>query len=334
MKIAVRMPNWLGDAVLALPALHSLRQAFPDADIQAVTRGWGADLFSDHPSVDGVVPLPEARDLKALRTAGSGLKKLDIDLGILLTNSFSSAFLFYVAGIPARWGYARDGRGLLLTRAVPYKTPDTVLHQSDYYLHLLKALDIEPSGFGPGLVTTEEDWAWAAAALENGGHASGVPLVVFSPGAAYGPAKKWPAERFAALARKLRDEAGASVAVVGDAGDTETASLILEALGGCGLDLTGRTTLRRLIAVIRRARVFVTNDSGPMHIADALGVPIVALFGPTNPTATGPRRGPSVILKKEVPCWPCLYRSCPYDHRCMTRIAVEDAFEACRRLLS
>lgn len=334
MKIAVRMPNWLGDAVLALPALHSLRQAFPEADIQAVTRGWGPDLLTGHPSLNGVIPLPEARDLKALRTSGANLKKRGFDRGILLTNSFSSAFLFYLAGIPERWGYARDGRGILLTRAVPFNSRDGILHQADFYLHLLRSLGIEPADFGPGLVSNEEDSAWAGAVLENWGAASGSPLVILSPGAAYGPAKQWPPDRFAGLARKLREEAGAAVAVVGEAGDNAAAALILEALDGHGLDLTGQTTLGRLIAMIRRARLVVTNDSGPLHLADAVGVPIVALFGPTNPAATGPRRGPSAILKEEVPCWPCLYRSCPYDHRCMTRIEVEDACKACLRLLS
>ena len=334
MKIALRMPNWLGDAVLALPALHSLRQAFPEAEIHAVTRGWGPDLLEGHPSLNGIIPLPEDRDLKALRTSGTGLKKLGFDRGILLTNSFSSAFLFFLAGIPERWGYARDGRGILLTRAVPFKGRDGNLHQTDFYLHLLRSLGIEPAGFGPGLVSSKEDAAWADTALENWGAASGRPLVILSPGAAYGPAKRWPADRFAGLARKLRDEAGAAVAVIGESGDAAAAALILEALDGRGLDLTGQTTLSRLIAVVRHARLVVTNDSGPLHIADAVGVPIVALFGPTNPAATGPRRGPAAVLKKEVPCWPCLYRACPYDHRCMTRIEVEDAFEACRQLIA
>ncbi|MDW7760843.1 MAG: lipopolysaccharide heptosyltransferase II [Acidobacteriota bacterium] len=334
MKIALRMPNWLGDAVLALPALHSLRRAFPEAEIHAVTRSWGPDLLEGHPSLNGVIPLPEARDLKALRTSGTALKTFGFDRGILLTNSFSSAFVFYLAGIPERWGYARDGRGILLTRAVPFKNRDGVRHQADFYLHLIQALGIEPAGLGPGLISNENDTAWADEVLEKWGDAVDRPLVVLCPGAAYGPAKRWPADRFAALARRLREEAGAAVAVVGESGDAAAAALILEALDGHGLDLTGQTTLSRLIAVLRRARLVVTNDSGPLHIADAVGVPLVALFGPTNPAATGPRRGPAAVLKKEVPCWPCLYRSCPYDHRCMTRIEVEEAFEACRQLIA
>jgi heptosyltransferase-2 len=159
------------------------------------------------------------------------------------------------------------------------------------------------------------------------------PLVVLNPGAAYGPAKRWPAERFAALAHLFQARKNAEILLVGAAGETDIAASIASGLERKPLDFTGKTSLRQLMGLISLGRVFVTNDTGPMHIAGALGVPVVAIFGPTDPKATGPSRKPSVVLKKDAPCWPCTYRFCPYDHRCMTGIGPEEVFSAAEGFL-
>jgi heptosyltransferase-2 len=333
VKIIVRMPNWIGDAVLALPALATLRAAYPEAEIWIAAREWVKDLIGPRPSVQGIVALPEVRNLKSLRKAARLVKAGGFDIGLLLTNSFASALVFSLAGVRERWGYARDGRRLLLTRAVRVRETWAPLSQRDYYLALLAGLGLAPLSGEIDLHVSAAEGKAADALLDTAGRDRSRPLVILNPGAAYGPAKRWPAERFAALAGLLRSRAGAEIALVGAPGDTSIADAIASAWDGKLLDFTGRTSLRELAGLITRARVFITNDTGPMHMANALKVPVVAIFGPTDPLRTGPFQPPSAVLKKDVPCWPCLYRACPYDHRCMTRIDPEEVFAACREFL-
>jgi heptosyltransferase-2 len=333
MKIVVRMPNWIGDAVMALPVLDALRSNFPQAELWVAAREWVGDLFSPEHGIKGLVPLPQIRDLKSLRQASSRLRKHGFDIGLLLTNSFSSALVFRLAGIPKRWGYARDGRGFLLSRSVPLKNGDPTRHQTDTYKDLLAGLGIEVSSCTVDLHLTEEEKTAAGKAMTEAGRDPARPLVVLNPGAAYGPAKRWPAERFADLARLFQARKNAEILLVGAAGETDIAASIASGLERKPLDFTGKTSLRQLMGLISLGRVFVTNDTGPMHIADALGVPVVAIFGPTDPKASGPSRRSSVVLKTAVPCWPCTYRSCPYDHRCMNGIGPEEVFEAGRGFL-
>ena len=333
MKIVVRMPNWIGDAVMALPVLEALQANFPRAELSAATREWVGGLFSPGHGIKGLVPLPEVRDLKSLCEASSRLRQHGFDAGLLLTNSFSSALVFRLAGIPERWGYARDGRGLLLSRGVPLKNGGASRHQMDYYRDLLAGLGIEASSWAVHLHLSEEEKTAAGKAMSEAGRNSARPLVVLNPGAAYGPAKRWPAERFADLARLFQARKNADILLVGAAGEADIAASIASGLERKPLDFTGKTSLRQLMGLISLGRVFVTNDTGPMHIASALDVPVVAIFGPTDPEATGPSRRPSVVLKKDAPCWPCTYRSCPYDHRCMTGIGPEEVFSAAEGFL-
>jgi heptosyltransferase II len=334
VKIVIGMPNWVGDAVLALPTLGTLRAAYPEAEIWVAARDWVKELFAPGHSVRGVVPLPRVRDLKSLRDAVRRIRVHKFDIAILLTNSFSSALVFRLAGVKERWGYAWDGRGFLLTRGIPVKDGWAPLNQRDYYLALLAGLGLEPVSKEIDLYVSAEEKEAADSALAAAGRDPARPLVILNPGAAYGPAKRWPARQFATLARILRSRANAEIVLVGSQGDREAAAEIASAYGGTLIDFTGRTSLRELAGIISRARAFVTNDTGPMHMANALRVPVIALFGPTDPGRTGPFQPPSSVLKKDVPCWPCLYRACPYDHRCMTGIDPEDVFAACREYLS
>lgn len=332
-KIVVRMPNWIGDAVLAGPSLRALRLRHPEAEIRAAGRPWLSDLFSGTGLVHGAVPLADGGGYRASRADGAALRAGGFDAGLLLTNSFGTALAFFLAEIPERWGYAREGRGFLLTRRV--KVPaDPRLHQRDYYLNLLAGLGQASGPAAPvELTVTPEERASARRALEAAGRRAGRPLVAFGVGAAYGPAKRWPAGRFAELAVRFAGDPGADVLLLGSPGESGIAEEVAAHAGRPLLDFAGRTTLREMMALLSLAGLFVTNDSGPMHIAGALGVPVTAIFGPTDPAATGPVAAPAAVVRREAPCWPCLYRTCPYDHRCMTRIEADDVFAAARPLL-
>lgn len=325
------MPNWVGDAVMALPALGALAAPGTGLEVWAAGEPWVGDLLSPGLGVKGALTVRRPRGLKAFRAEAAALRDQEFDAGLLLTNSFGTALMFRMARIPERWGYARDGRGFLLTRRVPVKR--TPVHQRDYYLELLPALGL-PSRFdGPALSVGAEDRAAAERALDAAGRDPSRPLVIINPGAAYGPAKRWPADRFAALARLFQERAGADILVVGSAGERDIAAAVAAGCARPAMNLTGTTTLRQLVALIGLGRLFVTNDTGPMHIADALGTAILAIFGPTDPAATGPGHARSAVLKADVPCGPCLHRECPTDHSCMTAISADEAFESGRRLL-
>ena len=333
MKLVVRMPNWIGDAVMALPVLGSLAASGPDIEVWAAGEPWVADLLSPELGVRGVLTLPRTRGFREFKAAAAALKAHRFDAVLLLTNSFGSALPFRLAGIPGRWGYSRDARGPLLTRRVRVKETIEPRHQRDYYLDLLAGLGFAAAFSGSGLKVTPEERAAAERMLDDAGRDRSRPLVILNPGAAYGPAKRWPADRFAALGRLFQSRANAEVLIVGSSGDRAIADAVAAGLERPALNFAGRTSLRELAALISLGRLFVTNDTGPMHIADALATPILAVFGPTDHVATGPGRARSAIMKKDVPCGPCLYRKCPYDHRCMTGIGPEEAFEAGRRLL-
>jgi lipopolysaccharide heptosyltransferase II len=332
MRILIRVPNWIGDSVLAQPAIETIAANFPDAELWLSAAAWVKDIFSADSGIAGIVPLAPGNGLRSLRAAARNLKARNFDIGILLTNSFGSALLFSLARIPERWGYARDGRELLLTRAVRNANPDTPRHQVRYYLDLVSGLGLKTVTPKLRLRVPEEKRDEARKLLENLGFDERQPLLVLSPGAAYGPAKRWPASRFSELASLFQKRKGAAVLVIGSAAESDLAAAISSTLTPRPIDLTGKTNLAQLVGLISRAHLFVSNDSGPMHLANAIGVPVVGIFGPTDPAVTGPFEPPAAVVKKEVPCWPCYYRKCPYDHRCMIRIDAEDAYKAAEAL--
>ncbi len=318
---------------MALPVLGSLAASGPDIEVWAAGEPWVGDLLPPGLGVRGALTIGRPKGLKGFRKEAAALKERRFDAGLLLTNSFGTALLLRLAGIPERWGYSRDGRGPLLTRRVRVKETLETRHQRDYYLDLLAPLGFSLSDNGSGLTVTPEESAAAERMLDESGRVRSRPLVILNPGAAYGPAKRWPADRFAALGRLFQSRAGADILIIGSAGERDLADAVAAGLERPALDLVGRTSLRQLVALIGLGRLLVTNDTGPMHVADALGTPILAVFGPTDPAATGPGRARAAVMKVDAPCWPCLYRKCPYDHRCMTGIGPEEAFEAGRRLL-
>ncbi len=333
MKIIVRLPNWIGDTVLALPALRSLRAAYPEAEIWLAAHPWIKELFDSFSLIQGCFPIPDKSNLRKLKETSALIKQQCFDLGLLFTNSFSSAFLFYLARIPERWGYVRDGREILLTKTVRPQRKEPPLHQVDYYLSLLSQLGIstqaESLSLDNGWVQKKE----VASLLAKHRISSKKPLIILHPGAAYGPAKRWPAAHYSRLADLLQERLDAQVAITGSNNDFLLAEEIQRPLKKKPVSFCGKTSLPLLASLIREASLFITNDTGPMHIANALKIPVVALFGPTDPRVTGPYQPPAAVLKKEVACWPCHYRQCPFDHRCLVSISPEEVLNACRQFI-
>ena len=338
-RVVVRAPNWLGDIVMAMPAIAAVRAAHPTAHLAVASPAAFADLCAAIPGVDGVVPLPGS-GIRAIGAHVEALKAGAFDLAILLTNSFATALAASRAGIAERWGYRRDLRGRLLTRAVPPRpgrkgsaaTPAGP-HHSAYYLRLVTSLGMPPvEATGPGVAVRAPAPAVerAATLLAESGVGAATRLVGFAPGAAYGSAKRWPPERVAAAIAGVTGR-GARAVLVGAASDREIARAIQSALDPAArvavVDLVGRTDLATLMAVLARCATVVANDSGAMHVASAVGRPVVAIFGPTDERATAPM-GPHTLVRHDVWCRPCLLRACPIDHRCLRRIDAADVVEA------
>jgi heptosyltransferase-2 len=335
-RIVLRAPNWLGDAVLALPAMAAIRRAFPDAELTVAAPASLAPLYREGTTVhpDRVLDLPDTQ-----RAAIAALTAGNFDLGILFPNSFRSAWQLRRAGVPARWGYATAGRGLLLTRTSRPEKVAQPRHHADYFRSLVRGFDLACDDSLPRLSVSSASAARAAALIAPRAPAEGRPLVGFAPGAAYGQAKQWPPDRVAAVIAKLVADRNATCVIVGAAHDRESERAIESWLRDRApaalphvVDLVGKTTLGVLAGVAGRCAVFVTNDSGAMHVAAAVGRPVVAIFGPTDERATHPL-GEHEVLTQAVFCRPCHLRDCPIDHRCMKRISADRVFEAVTRYL-
>lgn len=332
-RIVIRAPNWVGDSVLTLPAVNSLKHAFPESELWVAAYPRVKDLFAMSGLCDGLIPLPAATRLKALRQGALALSEAHFGVGVLLSNSFASALQLYWARIPEHWGYSRDGRGFLLTRRVRSRHKPDRRHQVDEYLDLIAGLGIARRAEGPKLPLDPEEKMRAETRLHALNISPERPVVILNPGAFYGPAKRWPTSRFAALAESLQKSHRTQVLIVGSAQDVPLAEEVSSQMDEKPVILAGKTTLPELAALISLCQVFITNDSGPMHIANAIGVPVVAIFGPTDPSKTGPYSPPRAIFHKPVVCWPCLYRECPFDHRCMRSITVEEVATQCQEFL-
>lgn len=334
-RVLVREANWIGDAVMTLPALASIRKALPDRPLAVLAKPWVADLFSGHPLVDEIILYESPGRHAGLRgkwmLAGE-LRRRGFDLAVLFPNSFEAALLAFLARIPERAGYGTDGRGFLLTRAVRVSPAAGKGHQVDYYRAMTAGLGFSGDLAVPALELTEERRLESGRILEAKGLDPDGLFLGLAPGAAYGPAKQWFPERFAEVADLFSRDLGARSLLFGSAGDGETARRVMESAGSEAADFTGRTTLGQALGLIARCRVFVTNDSGLMHAAAALGVPVVAVFGSTDPDKTGPRGRKCRVVRRALSCAPCLKKRCPENRECMARITVEEVYEAARDL--
>lgn len=326
-RILIRGVNWVGDAVMTTPAIAGIRQTFPDARISLLVKPYVAGVFAGNPHIDEIL-LYEGdgrhAGLSGLLRLARELRHAQFDLAILLQNAFEAALLTFLARIPRRVGYNTQGRSLLLTTAVLRDHSMKAQHHVEYYQALVKRAGWVEAKAQPALYLSSEVEERAAALLRGEGVQSEESLVAFNAGSTYGSAKRWPADRYAAVADHLIDRLGVKILLTGAHGDGAVARAIqsLARRPERLIDLTGRTDIQLLGAVLKRCAVFVTNDTGAMHIGAAVGVPLVAIFGPTDPTTTSPV-GRHVLLRHPVACSPCLLRECPIDHRCMTGISVE-----------
>lgn len=330
----------MGDSILTIPALEGLRRARPDAEITLAVRPWVSELFENFPGVDRV----QVYDRSARHGGWRGRSKFvaelaeqRFDLAILLPNSFESAYLAWRAGIPDRIGYATDGRSLLLTRPFRIRKEAFSLHQTAYYLDLLRQAGFMaeiPSVPRISLAISERQRQRALELLSAKGVSEKGIRVGLNPGAFYGSAKRWFPDRYAALADRFIDALGADVLIFGSANERSMADVIAQGMRNTPKVFSGETTLGELAGLLKCCTMLVTNDSGPMHLAAALGTKTLAIFGSTDERATAPLGPHTRLIKHPVSCSPCLLRECPLDHRCMAGISVDEVYDASVDLLS
>ena len=332
MKILIRATNWVGDAIMALPALRAVRSRFPEAEISILARPYVAAIYKEQQVCDNMMLVEDARDIL------SELRAQKFDTALLLQNAFQAAWFVWRAGIPERIGYARDGRSLLLTKALPAPKPGEIpMHEQYYYLELLRRagwLDSLPNESFIKLHVPEENHRRAAEFLLSQGVKSDGLRIAIGAGASYGSAKCWPPDRFAELANRLQAKAQADVILFGTPAEASVASAIAAGMNHPPTDLTGKTSIHDLPALLSQCHLFIGNDSGAMHVAAAVGLPVVAVFGPTDPFGTAPVTPRCTVVQEKPYCSPCFLRRCPTDHRCMTRVTPEAVETAARHWIS
>lgn len=347
LNILIRGVNWIGDAVITLPALRSVRRAYPDARISLLVKPWVSEIFKESRDIDEIILYEDRfKGLWGKVRLAMVLRKKKFDIAILFQNAFDAALLAWLSGIPERIGYKRDARGFLLTKAVRVEKEVLKQHQVYYYLNLLKAAGIATTDTLPYISLTEAERQWAKNCISSYFPENNIPLIGINPGATFGSAKRWPSERFAELTIKIINELNGRVIIFGSQSEVEIANdiiaeinrlkikLKIEKYGSRILVMSGKTSLRELAALIAECDAFITNDSGPMHMASALLVPVVAIFGSTDKTATGPFGEGHKIISKDLPCSPCMERKCPEGHlNCMMDISADEVFNAAKNIL-
>jgi len=325
------------------PALRGLRRLFPDAQIALLVKPAVADLFAGHPALTRVLTYDTKghhAGLSSKWVLARQLRRQGFDLAVLFQNAFEAAFLTFLAGVPRRYGYATDGRSLLLSDPVAAPDRRTLVHQVRYYWNLLKPLGLTGDPSAPELIVFPEEEQAMAGRFAQGGLTASDVVVGINPGSTYGEAKRWLPERYAEvterLCRTIRESREQQVGVVifGAKGEERLGQEIAARLSSRSLVLSGATTIRELMAAVKRCAMLLTNDTGPMHIASAFQVPVVAIFGPTDWRTTSPFGSAHAIVRQPVDCAPCLLRECPIDHRCMTRVSVDQVYEAATKQLT
>lgn len=343
MDIVIRSPNWIGDCVMCLPAIRALKDIYPDANIYIAAKQNLCPVYKNIPEINQIIPLPDNIDFKASFKVAKQLRKYRFEYGILFTNSFHSAFLFRLAGIKKLIGYVKDLRGWLLYKKIKFPRDDK--HHIYFYLGLAATFIKENSGKKPEknyshqLIITAHEEEQVSTALRTLGVNVSNHLVGISPSAAYGSAKEWPPERFSELiSRFLQEKSPGTVEILlfGSAKEREKIAKIIDGEDSIRIhNLAGQLSLRQAIVAISFCRLFISNDSGLMHIASGLNLPLIALFGPTQPHKTGPLNKNARVLYHPVACAPCLYRDCPLNqenHACMKSINADEVLDAIRQL--
>lgn len=337
MKILIRGTNWIGDAVMTIPAMRELNRIFPDAHLTLWTRPWAEGIFRDADFVDEIITFD-----KKPRRPGPTLDEADLlrrekfDAAILFTNSFESALVTRLARIPRRIGFNKDLRGLLLTDPVAVPEWKGRTHEVFYYLELVKEAEkrllgtetVGSAAIDIHLDVSDQRQKKAREILNKSGVEPDRTIIALGPGATNSRAKQWPVEMFAELNDRFQREMNANVVIMGSANETEVAEKLSSLSNNKPIVLAGKTDIAEAAAVLSVADLFVSNDMGLAHLAAAVGTPTLVIFGPTNDVTTRPFAANAEVIRHPVECSPCMLRDCPIDHRCMTGVSVDRVFEA------
>jgi heptosyltransferase-2 len=338
-RVVARGTNWVGDAVMTIPALRELRRILPDAHITLFTSTVNKGIFIDADFIDEIIEFKKGKS--GVWEQGKTMRGEDFDLAVLFTNSFSSAAAAKLSKAKFRIGYKNEGRGFLLTHSLEIPEWRDDRHEIFYYLNIVaeletllygetKVLENEPR-FELEVSRERKDEA-RNILVENGCDLS-KRVIALCPGSTNSRAKRWPAESYAALADKLTTEFDANVILIGGPDDVEVSQNVAKLTKYEPVILTGKTSLSEAAAALGICDLLVSNDTGPAHIAAALAIPALVIFGPTNPKTTRPFPANAEVIRKDVDCSPCMLRDCPIDHRCMTRISVDEVFALCQNRL-
>jgi heptosyltransferase-2 len=342
-RILVRGTNWIGDSVMSMPAVQCLREMDPQAYIAMLCPLKLHDLWRHNPFLDRVILFDQ-------RTNPDLLRAEKFDVAVIFPNSFRSAWECWRAGVPARVGFGGRARRALLTHVVKeplgdrprykkltvagksfsVKTYSSIRHQAYRYLDLIAAIGGNAKYVAPKIYLAFHEFSPASKFFRNDGR----PLLGLNAGAEYGPAKRWMSDRFAEVAKRVARQVECRWILFGGPADVELTSAIEAALGDGDsgedsvMNLAGKTTLLELCQLLKSCRVFLTNDTGPMHIAAALGTRVVSIWGSTSPELTGPLSNNAVVIQHKVECNPCFLRECPIDFRCMSSVSVDEVADA------
>jgi heptosyltransferase-2 len=338
-RVVVRGTNWVGDSVMTIPALRALRHVLPDAKITLAIRPGAAGLFSEADFIDDIL-VYDRRNVFSVVPQIREWRRRQFDLALLFQNAFEAALIPFLAPVPIRLGYATESRQAMLTHPLPLPDWRSSKHEVFYYLYLITALEQLLSGAStvcestpdPSLSVSESRKEQAANLLRSYRVTEERSIVAVCPGSINSRAKRWPAEAYAALADRLIDE-DRQVLLIGSRDELDVSNQVASRMRQRPVVLTGKTTLDQITAVLAIADLVVTNDTGPAHIATALGRPTIVIFGPTNPLTTRPFSPEAEVLRHPPECAPCMLRDCPIDHRCMTAITVDEVFERSHALL-
>jgi heptosyltransferase-2 len=339
-RVVVRGTNWVGDAVMTIPALRALRRVLPKTHITLATRPWAEGLFADADFLDDLL-IYDRRDLRDVARQTREWRRQRFDLALLFQNAFEAALIAAAARVPVRIGYATDGRRAFLTHPLPLPDWRDERHEVFYYLNIVTELEHTLYGTASqgarepeyALGISEARRAEARSFLLAEGVKMERPLVVLCPGSTNSRAKRWPPESYARLADKFVEQIGANILLIGSPDEFEVSREVKERMQHQPFVLTGRTDLQQAVAVLSLADVLITNDTGPAHISSALNRPTLVIFGPTDPRTTRPFSPHAEIIRRPPECAPCMLRDCPIDHRCMTAISPEEVFERAFRVM-
>ncbi|MGB7068604.1 MAG: lipopolysaccharide heptosyltransferase II [Pyrinomonadaceae bacterium] len=342
MKIVVRGTNWIGDAVMTIPALRALRRIFPKAHISLHTREWAEGIFRDADFIDEILTFPRiASNLKEVIEQSKALRIGHFDLAVLFPGSFASALTVRFAGIPKRFGYSKESRRIFLTDPIPVPKWKSTRHEVFYYLNLVSAIErallttdtvasMDPS---TKIAVSDGRKKRARDLLTAYGVDPSVKVIAIGAGSTNSIAKRWHMENYARLNDRLQGELNAAVVLVGSAEDADASDAVFEFAERKPIDLTGKTKLDEAVALLGEVDLLISNDMGLAHVAPAVGTESLVIFGPTDPLTTRPYSNRAKVINKDVECSPCMLRNCPIDHRCMTRILVDEVFDSAEKKL-